>query len=59
MGLFAIIVSEMVGMPAAGAGLGYLAWKKLSGPWWLLLVGALLGLTGAMMRLYQMSKREM
>jgi F0F1-type ATP synthase assembly protein I len=59
LGLFGVIVSDLLGFTGAGVALGYLAWSKFGFPWWILLVTSLLGLAMAMYRLYKMSQRDM
>jgi len=59
IGLLSIIVGDLVGFTGAGLGLGYLAWTKLHAPWWVLLLGGLTGLTLSMLRLYQLTKRDL
>ena len=58
-GLFGVIIVDLVGYTGAGIAMGYLAWKKLNAPWWVLLLTSLAGLTLAMYRLYQLVKKDM
>ena len=57
-GLFSVIVMDLVGYTGAGIGLGYYLWKKQGAPWWVLLVFSMAGLSLAMYRLYQISKKD-
>lgn len=59
LGLFSIIVSELLGFTGAGIGLGYLAWKKLGAPVWTVMILGMVGLGISMFRLNRMSQREM
>jgi F0F1-type ATP synthase assembly protein I len=59
LGLFAVIVGDLMGYTGAGIGIGYLAWVKLGAPWWVLLVTTLAGLGLAFYRVYQVSQREL
>lgn len=59
LGLFSVIVADLLGYTGAGIGLGYLAMSKLGWPWWVLLITTSAGLTLAMYRLYQMSKKNL
>lgn len=58
LGLFAVIVSDLVGCTGAGILLGYLAWSKWGAPWWVLLLSSMAGLVLAFYRLYLASKRD-
>ncbi len=59
LGLFAVIISDLLGYPLAGIGLGYLCWKKLGLPWWTLLLSSVSGLILAFYKLYEISKKEL
>jgi F0F1-type ATP synthase assembly protein I len=59
LGLFSVIIADLVGYTGAGVGIGYLAWKKLGAPSWVLVVTSLAGLSLAMFRLYQRSSKEL
>jgi hypothetical protein len=59
LGLFTIIVSDLVGYTAAGMGLGYFAWTKWGAPWWVLLLSSVGGLSLAFYRIYQVSKKNL
>jgi len=59
IGLLSFIVGDLLGYTGAGVGLGYLAWKKLNFPWWVLLITSLLGLVLAFIKIYQISKKEL
>jgi hypothetical protein len=58
-GLFSVIVADLAGYTGAGIALGYLAWKKLGAPWWVLPLTSLIGLTLAMVKLHRMSRKDM
>lgn len=58
LGLFSLIVSDLLISTLVGVGLGYWAWKKLGAPWWILLLASLAGLSVAFYRLYLFSKRD-
>ena len=58
LGLFSVIVADLVGYTGAGVGLGYLVYKKWNAPWWVLLIFSVAGLIVAMYQLYLVSKRE-
>jgi F0F1-type ATP synthase assembly protein I len=57
LGLFSIIVADVVGYSGAGVAVGYLAMTKLGAPWWVLVLTTLAGLSLGMYRLYQLSQR--
>jgi F0F1-type ATP synthase assembly protein I len=59
LGLFTIIVSDLMGYTGAGIGIGYLAWTKWGAPWWVLLMTSLAGLGLAFYRLYKISEKEL
>ena len=59
LGLFAVIISDLVGYTGAGIAFGYFAWTKWGAPWWVLLLSSLLGLGTAFYKLYQLSQREL
>ena len=56
LGMFAVIIGDVIGYTGAGVFLGWLAWKKLGWPWWTLLVTSLGGLALAFYRIYRMSR---
>ena len=55
--LFGLIVSDLLGYTGAGIVIGWWLWKKLGFPFWVILLTSGVGLTGAMMRIYQRSNR--
>ena len=57
LGMFSVIISDLVGYTGIGVGIGYLAWKKWNAPWWVLLLSSLTGLALAMVRVYQVSQK--
>jgi len=59
LGLLSVVTADLVGYTGAGAGLGYLLWKKAGLTIWALVVCSLLGLALAFYRIYQVSKKEM
>lgn len=58
LGLFSLIVSDIIGYTGAGIGIGYLLWAKLGAPWWVLVLTSTAGLVGAMYRLYLFTKKN-
>jgi hypothetical protein len=58
IGLFSVIVADLVGYPLAGAAVGYGLWKKLGAPWVVLPIFGVAGLVLAFYRLYQVSKKD-
>jgi len=59
LGLFAIVMGELVGCTGAGIALGYFAWAKLGAPWWVLLLSTTAGLSLAFYQLYKISEKEL
>ena len=59
LGLFAVIVSDLIGYTGAGVGLGYLAWSKWNAPFWVMIVTSMAGLSLAFYRIYQISQKEL
>lgn len=57
LGLFSVIVSELVGFTGVGIGVGYWAWSRWGAPWWVLLLTSMAGLIGAFYRIYLFSMR--
>jgi hypothetical protein len=58
IGLFGIIVSELLGITGVGMALGYLAWSKWGFPMWTIGVTTTAGLAFAFYRVYLISKKE-
>jgi hypothetical protein len=58
LGLFSVIVGDLLGFTGAGVGIGYWAWKKWGAPWWVLLLTTTAGLGLAMWQMYRVSQRE-
>jgi F0F1-type ATP synthase assembly protein I len=58
LGLFALIIGDLIGYTGAGIGLGYLAWAKAGAPWWVLLLFSIAGLAMAMVRLYRLGQKD-
>ena len=58
LGLFAVVVGDLVGLTGAGIAVGYLAWTKLNAPWWVLLLCVTTGLSLAIFQLYKISQKE-
>lgn len=56
LGLLAVIVSEITAATGVGLGIGYFLWNRQGWPWWVLLLGGILGLALAMFRVYRMSR---
>lgn len=59
LGLFAVIIGDLVGCTGAGIALGYFAWIKLQAPWWVLLLSTSAGLCLAFYQLYKISQKEL
>ncbi len=59
LGLFAVIIGDLVGCTGAGVGLGYLAMTKWNAPWWVLLLSTSAGLSVAFYQLYKVSQKEL
>lgn len=59
LGLFAVIIGDLVGCTGAGVALGYFAWTKLQAPWWVLLLSTSAGLILAFYQLYKISQKEL
>lgn len=53
LGLFTVIVSDLIGYTGAGIAIGYIAWDRFHAPWWVLLLTSTAGLVLAMYRMYQ------
>jgi hypothetical protein len=58
LGLFAIIIGDLVGCTGGGIALGYLAMTKWHAPWWVLLLSTSAGLSVAFYQLYKVSQKE-
>ncbi len=56
LGLFWVIIADLIGCTGAGLGIGYLAFRKWGAPWWVLLITTLAGLGLAMYRLNIMAQ---
>jgi hypothetical protein len=59
LGLFTVIVGDLMGYTGAGIGIGYLAWTKWGAPWWVLLLTSVAGLVLAFYQVYQVSQKEL
>jgi len=59
LGLFSVILVDLIGYPGAGFAMGYLLWKKVGFPWWFMVITGMTGLSLAMYRLYRMSNKDM
>lgn len=57
LGLFGVIVSELVAFTGAGLFLGYWAWDQHGFPWWILVVSSLCGLVFAFIRIKKVVER--
>ena len=55
---FAVLSSELTGSVGAGIGLAYLCQRYLDAPSWVLMIGALAGLTLAIVRMYLRQKNK-
>jgi hypothetical protein len=58
IGLFSMIVGDLLGFPLAGAAIGYGLWKKAGAPWGVVPVCGVAGVALAFYRLYQISKKD-
>jgi tetrahydromethanopterin S-methyltransferase subunit D len=59
LGLFAVIIGDLVGFTGAGVALGYFAMTKWEAPWWVLLLSTSAGLCLAFYQLYKISQKEL
>ncbi len=59
LGMFGVIVTDVVGYTSAGIAVGYLAWNKLGAPWWMIVITSMAGLGLAMYQVYRLTRREM
>jgi F0F1-type ATP synthase assembly protein I len=59
LGLFTVILSDLIAYIGTGFGLGYLAWAKLNFPFWVMLLSSITGLILAFYKLYLISKRNL
>jgi hypothetical protein len=57
IGLFGVIVTDVVGFTGAGFAVGYFCWKKWGFPEWFPVIPAMLGFSAAMVRLYRLSQK--
>lgn len=58
LGLFGVIVTTLIGYTCAGVGLGYWAWIKWGAPFWVLILTTSASLALAMMRVYQLFRKD-
>jgi len=56
LGLFSVIIGEIIGYAGVGAGLGYLAVKKWGFPGWTIALTTMAGLTLAMVQIYRLTR---
>ena len=59
LGIFAVIVTDLVAYSGIGIALGYFATKKWGAPWWVILVTSGAGMALAFYKIYQLSKKEL
>lgn len=59
LGLFAIVIGDLLAYTGAGVAVGYLAWVKWNAPWWILLITTPAGLCLAFYQLYRVSQKEL
>lgn len=57
LGLFSVIITELLGYTGAGIALGYWAWAKLGAPAWALPLAGLAGLILAFYQIFRLSRR--
>ena len=58
LGLFMVVVSEVMTSTGLGLALGYYLWKKSGFPAWTGVVSSLAGLALAMFRVYRFTQRK-
>lgn len=58
LGLFGVIVTDLVAYTGAGVGLGYWLWHKWNLGWAMVPVFSLAGLSLAFYKIYLLSKKE-
>jgi hypothetical protein len=58
LGYFGAIVGDIAGCSGIGIAIGYLAWKKLGLPWWVIMLTSMGGLAFAFYRIYRMTMRD-
>ncbi len=58
LGLFSLIVSDLVITIGIGVGLGYLAWKKWNAPRWVPLLTGLASIVVAFYRLIKLAEKR-
>jgi|GEM_PF-3797922 len=57
LGIFGLVLTEVLGWTGAGMAIGYLSWKYGPVPMWITPVLALGGLVIALMRVYRAGKK--
>ena len=57
LGLFSIIIGEIIGYTGAGVGIGYAAHHFAGGPVWLMAPGGVIGLALAFWQINRISRR--
>ena len=57
LGLFSVIVADLIGSSAVGVGLGYVLYTYAGFPRWFIAVTSLAGVSLGMYRVYQISKK--
>ncbi len=57
IGLFVVIIGDLVGFTGLGVFLGYVAWKKWGAPGWVLLITTTTGLVLACFRMYRIARK--
>jgi F0F1-type ATP synthase assembly protein I len=56
LAIFVLVLSQFVGSSAVGVGAGWLLWKKMGFPWWILLFTSALGLGAASLQVIRFQK---
>ncbi|MFZ9596234.1 MAG: AtpZ/AtpI family protein [Bdellovibrionia bacterium] len=59
LGLFAVILGDLIGFTGLGGALGYWLKAELHASDWVMVLGFILGLVGAFYRIYRVMKKEL
>ncbi len=58
LGLFFVVLTDLVGYTGVGVAIGYYLWAKQGAPWWVLLLTSMLGLGLAFYQVYIVTKND-